>query len=99
MKKILIIICMTFCLSLAGCGEATILNVRVDGDIQDDSPGMINICDRPLRLVYDSMTRIVYIENRTYNGYYIYTPYYAPNGLPYKYNIETNAFEEITNQN
>ncbi len=23
------------------------------------------------------------------------SPYYAPNGLPYKYNPETNTFEEI----
>lgn len=23
------------------------------------------------------------------------SPYYAPNGLPYRYNPETNTFEEI----
>lgn len=47
-------------------------------------------------LYYDVNTKIVYF----YNGPYaarpsLPTPYYAPNGLPYKYNPETNALEEI----
>ena len=46
-------------------------------------------------LVYDSATRIVYIEEHTYYNYNTYCPYYAPNGLPYKYNAETNTLEEI----
>ncbi len=46
-------------------------------------------------LVYDSATRIVYIENYTYAANRVYVPYYAPNGLPYRYNPETNIFEEI----
>lgn len=49
-------------------------------------------------LVYDNMTGIVYIRQYTYNSNYIYTPYYAPNGLPYRYDPITNTFEEINNQ-
>ena len=36
----------------------------------------------------------VYIYNSNSYGS-SYTPYYAPNGLPFKYNPETNTFEEI----
>lgn len=49
-------------------------------------------------LYYDSSTMVVY----WWNGYfgsskYATTPtaYYAPNGMPYKYNPSTNSLEEI----
>ena len=41
-------------------------------------------------LYYDKFTKIVYFD-----GYYVFEPYCAPNGLPYKYNPETNTLEEI----
>lgn len=73
------------------------MNVNVEGNITETSAGFIEICDEPITLVYDSMTRIVYIHN--YNGYGgAYTSYIAPNGLPYRYNPETNTFEEINNE-
>ena len=37
-----------------------------------------------------SLCGIVYID-----GFYTFTPYYAPNGLPYRYNPETDNLEEI----
>lgn len=48
-------------------------------------------------LYYDPMTKIVYIWNGSSGGQYatMLSPYYAPNGLPYKYNVESNSFEEI----
>jgi hypothetical protein len=48
-------------------------------------------------LYYDSTTRIVYWWNGAIRANYATTPspYYAPNGLPYLYNPETNTFEEI----
>lgn len=49
-------------------------------------------------LYYDSSTMIVY----WWNGYFggvdqatAPTAYYAPNGMPYRYNPSTNTFEEI----
>ena len=48
-------------------------------------------------LYYDPVTKIVYFWNGfddTY-GATMPSPYYAPNGLPYKYNVESNSFEEI----
>lgn len=48
-------------------------------------------------LWYDSTTRIVYWYDDLDNAYDtpIPSPYYAPNGLPYRYNPETSTFEEI----
>lgn len=41
-------------------------------------------------LWYDTTTRIVYRQNS-----YGMSPYIAPNGLPFKYNPETKALEQI----
>lgn len=51
-------------------------------------------------LYYDTDTMVVYLgfsvdHKAAYRGY---CPYYAPNGLPYKYNKETKALEEIVNE-
>lgn len=50
-------------------------------------------------LYYDDETKIVYFWNvRIHNNRYDSispSPYYAANGLPYKYNPETRTFEEI----
>ena len=45
-------------------------------------------------LYYDSATRITYRRNGNAYGS-VFIPYFAPNGLPYKYTPETNTFEEI----
>ena len=46
---------------------------------------------------YNEMTKIVFIKQQTYGCCYIYTPYPAPNGLPYRYNADANTLEEINN--
>jgi hypothetical protein len=43
---------------------------------------------------YDNATLIVYKNYDVYGGDVI-IPYYAPNGLPYRYNPTTNTLEEI----
>lgn len=45
-------------------------------------------------LYYDSSTKIVYMIFNEIVGHSM-SPYYAPNGLPYIYNPETNELEEI----
>ena len=82
-----------FIVLLIGCAETTTLNVEGKGVVQ--SPEFINICNGNVLLKYDTSTGIVYIKNYTHSRNYVYTPYYAPNGLPYRYNSETNMFEEI----
>ena len=52
-------------------------------------------------LYYDTNTKIVYIlfnEHSGYSGYGYMSPYYAPNGMPYVYNVETNSIEEIVTE-
>lgn len=48
-------------------------------------------------LYYDPMTKIIYLWNGVSGGERatMPSPYYAPNGLPYKYDVESNSFEEI----
>ena len=52
-------------------------------------------------LYYDTNTKIVYIlfnEGAGFSGYGYMSPYYAPNGMPYVYNVETNSIEEIVTE-
>lgn len=94
-KKILVglIGCM-LAFSLVGCSSEPVqVNVSNNDNISSNQFG--KFVDIGSNLVYDSATRIVYIEEYTYNGNTVHCPYYAPNGLPYRYNPETNTFEDI----
>lgn len=81
-------------MSCVGCGSEPVqVNVYNNENLLSNQFGeFVKIGSN---LVYDSATRIVYLMNYTYGGNVVYTPYYAPNGSPYKYNPENNAFEEI----
>lgn len=101
MKKVLaIVLCCLLVVALIGCAPAdTTVSVNVDS-ITGLTNGvfgksaMVQIGDY---LYYDSTTRIVYWWNGYITANYSIapSPYYAPNGLPYRYNPETNTFEEI----
>lgn len=102
MKKILaIILVFTFVFGLTACTGDTHISVNAENTDQLSGgkfgkSAMVEIGDG---LYYDSTTRIVYWWNGIFasGGYSATTPspYYAPNGLPYRYNPETNTFEEI----
>ena len=86
--------------SVVGCGsETVVVNVENNEEIHNTTFGEYSLIKIGNGLWYDSTTRIVY----WWNGALSYavdfsttpSPYYAPNGLPYKYNPETNTFEEI----
>ena len=70
MKKIIAVaLCGIFLLT--GCGE------NVDSvDIEENTT---------FDLVSDHDTGIIYIKNRTYCGFFVYTPYYSENGMLCKY--------------
>lgn len=102
MKKILsIILVCAIAISMVSCVEEKVIAVNVENQetLQNTVLGvdaLVELCDG---LYYDSTTRIVYwwsgrIEP-LYDGPTTPSPYYAPNGLPYRYNPETNTFEEI----
>lgn len=99
MKKRLIVglIGCTLALSLVGCGEGTVTTVNVENsnELNNTILGGDAFIKISGELYYDSTTRIVWLKNYS-NGYGCsYIPYPAPNGLPYRYNPETNTFEEI----
>lgn len=95
-KLITIIVCCLFLFGLTACGEQS-QNINVSNSENLSSNHFGEFVDITYNLAYDSATRIVYIANYTSYNYYVYAPYYAPNGFPYKYNPETNTFEEIEN--
>jgi hypothetical protein len=103
MKRNLLILLTALLLScsLTGCGGSEVISVNVDNNenIYGSSFGEYSLIKIGNGLYYDSTTRIVYwwngmLDNMVYAST-TPSPYYAPNGLPYKYNPETNTFEEI----
>lgn len=102
MKKILAIMfgCVLI-FSLIGCGATdTSINVNVENssELNNTRIGISSLIKIGDGLWYDSATRIVYWWNGImtyYRSDTVPTPYYAPNGFPYRYNPETNTFEEI----
>lgn len=102
MKKILIFSIVLICiLYSAGCNEKSepvVINIDNSGDVSSEAVGvnaLIKIADC---LYYDSTTQIVYLWNGNiqHNHATTPTPYYATNGLPYRYNPETSTLEKIS---
>lgn len=102
MKKRIIaaLVCVATALTLTGCSVDKSVNVNVENDssISEKTFGKSALIEIEDYLWYDASTRIVY----WWNGYLLGgraditpSPYYAPNGPPYRYNPETNTFEEI----
>ena len=98
MKRNLLILltALLFSCSLTSCGSETVVAVNIKNEENINCCtvfGMDALIYIGNGLYYDSTTRIVYFKYYS-NGLTI-SPYYAPNGFPYKYNPETNTFEEI----
>lgn len=92
MKKLLyVILCLVIVFSLIGCGAEV-----VDESLPGNDRGKTSLIDLGGGLCYDPTTKIVYWWSHTAHTE-TPSPYYAPNGLPYLYNPETNNFEEIEN--
>lgn len=101
MKRFISIILVTLIvLSLVGCDAAdsdVVVNVEGRDELSGAVFGKSAMVEIGNGLYYDSTMRIVYWWNGAMAGKRATTPspYYAPNGLPYRYNPETNTFEEI----
>lgn len=102
MKKILLFLTvLSVIIVLIGCGtrsQTISVNVENKDNLSDTTFGVNALVKIGGELWYDSSTRIVY----WWNGFSSFSdyattpsPYYAPNGLPYRYNPDTNTFEEI----
>lgn len=103
MKKVMIFVVFACVIALAallsGCGTPVAKDDSRDPKISSETVVGIEALDRiDKNLYYDTVTGIVYFWNGIINNGYSSTtptPYYAPNGLPYKYNPETNRLYEI----
>ena len=98
-KVLLAVLFTTTLLTLTSCSKVnTSVNISSDENaIKQVGIGQFKKIGEGF-LYYDVTTNIVYLWNGMINvAYYSTTPspYYAPNGLPYKYNPEANTLEEI----
>lgn len=75
------------------------MNAENKDDLSGGIFGVNSLVEIGDGLWYDSSTRIVYWWNGHISSavYAATTPtaYYAPNGMPYRYNPITNTFEEV----
>ena len=100
MKKTFLKLSVIFVLllTLSGCGGGSEdLSIVEQGDITGIDLINIDGC-----LYYDAKTNIVYIWNGFSGCFTTATspsPYYASNGLPYKYDPDTRELKEIKNEN
>lgn len=72
MKKIIVIAVLCGIFLLTGCTDNTKLK-------------SVKIENTTFNLVSDNNTGIIYIENYTYKGHLVYTPYYSKNGKLCRY--------------
>lgn len=99
-NKLLAVLCVSTLLSFSGCGvESAQVNVKSNETVTVKSVGTDNLINIGGYLYYDSTTKIVYFWNGSI-GYgnsnsTTPSPYFAPNGLPYRYDPETNTLIEI----
>ena len=107
MNKIKLLLPLIFLLfSLTGCNKNTTtvtINMKNNNELYGSTLGTDSLIKIGNGLWYDQTTRIVYWWNGALKEDFASStrwdttpsPYYAPNGLPYRYNPETNTFEEI----
>lgn len=96
MKKIvMLIVCVFMTCLVTGCDTGTSYHETFDVSLSNNQ----NICLQRIKdtIYYDLRTDIVYFWNgyNYYNASTMPSPYYAPNGLPYKWNPVTEKLEEI----
>lgn len=96
MKKFLVLtICILLFVSTMGCSST---QLKEDANYEERS-SLVKIEGRQA-LYYDENTNIVYLVFNEcswsgYRGYGYMSPYYAPNGYPYLYDVESNSLIEI----
>lgn len=81
-----------------GCSPKFLqVNVANSVELANYTLGARNLREIGDYLWYDSSTRIVYFWNGELSNMASTapSPYYAPNGRPYRYDPTTNTFEEI----
>ena len=98
-KKLFICLLGVFSgLLLTGCApNAARVNVETDNETLSKEMGVDSLIEIGGGLHYDENTHIVYFWNGCWgtNAGTAPSAYYAPNGLPYTYDPQTNTLKEI----
>lgn len=98
MKKLLALLALsTSLMFLTACSNTTQLNVSTGNETIVRDIGTGSLIEIGGDVYYDSYTNIVYFWNGSDCGQTATMPsaYFAPNGLPYKYNPKSNTLEEL----
>lgn len=98
-KLFAIALVCAFMFCLASCSEGiTEVNVSNNNENFVAEIGFGSLTNIGGGLWYDHTTGVVYWWNGSYSGQGAIspTPYYSSNGLPYRYDSQTNTLEEIT---
>lgn len=94
MKKIIaLMLGLVLCISLCACKPVA------GSKNYETTSGLVEITGQK-NLYYDSNTKIVYFmfnECLGNQGYGYMSPYYAPNGFPYRYDANNQTLIEIDN--
>ena len=84
---------LVLCISLCACKPVA------GSKNYETTSGLVEITGQK-NLYYDSNTKIVYFMFNEYlgnQGYGYMSPYYAPNGFPYRYDANNQTLIEIDN--
>lgn len=88
---------ITFMVALALCSSLCACAPDAGSKNYERTSGLVAITGQ-INLYYDSNTKIVYFIFNEYSGYKGYgymSPYYAPNGFPYRYDANNQTLIEI----
>lgn len=101
-KVAILLVSLGILFAISGCSEYVSADTESKENVEESESQAIGLdAFKKIedQLYYDINTKIVYFFNGPYAArHYLPTPYYASNGLPYKYNPETNTLEEIPNK-
>lgn len=73
--------------------EIEIVNIVVGNETQELTEIRYISINEDLK--YDAITYIVYIDDAASGKNEVICPYFAPNGKPYIYDVETNTLKEV----
>ncbi len=92
-KIFILLVALLLSCSLTGCSTEQGIAINTNSEeLSSNRFGTFTAISNDF--YYDNATLIVYRHYDIYGGH-VEVPYYATNGLPYRYNPTTNTLEEI----
>lgn len=84
-----VVAALLVCIGMRGCAIQTL----TESSMSSFRESMIPIPDSK-ELVYDPVTKNVYVKNMVSPSYRVYVPYFASNGFCYQYDASTKSLVE-----